>query len=80
MTVDGRTRTVTLLAKLRAYVTVLPRAKRNRTQVLGLYARRPGLGLAVGAMESAELLSGTVDVRLKGLASLRTSSRIGCPF
>ncbi len=69
-----------LLAKLRAYVTVLPRAKRNRSEIFRLYARRPGLALAVGAMESAELLSGTVDIRLKGLASLRTSSRIGCPF
>jgi hypothetical protein len=71
---------VTLLGKLRAYATVLPRAKRNRTELAALYLRRPALGLAIGVMETAELVSGTVDVRLKGLASLRTSSRIGCPF
>jgi hypothetical protein len=69
-----------MLDKLRAYAKVLPRARRNRTQILGLYARRPALGLGVGAMETAELLSGRVDFRLKGLASLKTSSRIGCPF
>jgi hypothetical protein len=69
-----------LLAKLRAYATVLPRAKRNRTEIVRLYGRRPGLGVAVGAMETAELLSGTVDINLKALASLKTSSRIGCPF
>ena len=39
-----------LLAKLRAYAKVLPRAKRNRTEIIGLYARRLGLGLGVVAM------------------------------
>lgn len=68
------------MAKLRAYATVLPRAKRNRTEIARLYLRRPALGLSVGAMEVAELLSGKVDIRLKALASLKTSSRIGCPF
>ena len=69
-----------LLRKIRAYATVLPRAKWGQTELLRLYARRPGLGLGVGAMETVELLSGKVDVRLKALASLKTSSRIGCPF
>ena len=31
-------------------------------------------------METVELLSGKVDLRVKALASLKTSSRIGCPF
>jgi hypothetical protein len=69
-----------LLGKLGAYGRVLPRAKRNRTEIVGLYARRPALGLGVGAMEMAELVSGKVEMRLKALASLKTSSRIGCPF
>lgn len=69
-----------LLAKVRAYATVLPRAKRHRTEILRLYGRRPALGLAVGTMETAALVSGKVDMRLKALASLKTSSRIGCPF
>lgn len=71
---------MTLLGKMRAYAKVLPRAKRNRTEIMRLYGRRPGLGLGVGAMELAELTAGTVDIRLKALASLKTSSRIGCPF
>lgn len=69
-----------LLTKLRAYVTVLPRAQRHQTEMLRIYARRPALGLGVGAMETAQLLNGQVDIRLKALASLKTSSRIGCPF
>lgn len=76
----GRTGVVALLGKLRAYSKVLPRAKRNRAEIARLYARRPALGLGVGAMETAELLSGRVDFRLKALASLKTASRIGCPF
>jgi hypothetical protein len=71
---------VALLSKLRAYARVLPRARRNRTEIVGLYARRPALGLGVGAMETAELVSGRVEMRLKALGSLKTSSRIGCPF
>src|SRR5688572_32603019 len=66
--VHGRTRRVGLLRKIRAYATVLPRAKRNRTEILRIYARRPALGLGVGAMETVELLSGKVDTRLKALA------------
>lgn len=69
-----------LLGKLRVYATVLPRAKWRRTELLHLYARRPALALGVGAMETVGLLSGKVDTRLKALASLKTSSRIGCPF
>jgi hypothetical protein len=71
---------MSLLDKLRAYATVLPRAKRNRAELARLYARRPAMALGVGAMETATLLQGRVDIRLKGLASLKTSSRIGCPF
>lgn len=69
-----------LLAKVRAMATVLPRAKRNRTEIMRMYARRPAIGLGVGAMETAQLVNGKVDIRLKALASLKTSSRIGCPF
>ena len=71
---------MSLLAKVRAYAAVLPRARRNRTEIAALYARRPALGLGVGAMEAAELVSGAVPMNLKALASLKTSSRIGCPF
>jgi hypothetical protein len=69
-----------LLRKLRAYAAVLPTAKRNRTEIAGLYGRRPMLALGMGAMETGQLVSGKVDIRLKALASLKTSSRIGCPF
>lgn len=71
---------MTLLSKLRAYAQVIPRAKRNRAAYAGLYVRRPAMALGVGAMETAQLVGGSVDIRLKALASMKTSSRIGCPF
>ena len=45
---------------------------------LRLAAHRPALLFARGAMEAA-LRGGTVDTRLKTLASLRTALLIGCP-
>lgn len=69
-----------LLGKLRAYSRVLPRAKRNRTDLYRLLAKRPFVGMGVQAMEMAQLLSGRVDGRLKTLAGIKAASRIGCPF
>lgn len=69
-----------LLAKLRAYARLLFRARRNRTDFLRWLVRRPGLGLAVGTYEAALFTSGRFDNRLKYLATLKASSRIGCPF
>lgn len=76
----GRTGVVALLAKLRAYGKVLPRAKRNRTDLYRLLAKRPAVGMGVQAMEVGQLLSGRVDSGLKALAAIKAASRIGCPF
>jgi len=42
--------------------------------------RRPALLAAVGGYEAATLVSNRVDPRLKYLATVKTSSLIGCPF
>jgi hypothetical protein len=69
-----------LLKKLLAYVKVLPRGRRNRTDLVGWMIRRPALLGAIGTYESAVLVSGRMPTTLKALASLKVSSRVGCPF
>ena len=69
-----------LLPKVRAELRVLLRARRNRSDLLRFLVRRPLVLGAVGAYETAVLLSSRLDTRLKCLASVKTSSLIGCPF
>ena len=45
-----------------------------------LLARRPALAFGVSAYETALLLNGRVEGRLKTLAAIKASSLIGCPF
>jgi len=68
-----------LIARLRAYGGVMGRAKRP-LEVPRLLRRRPALLLAVGAYETALMLSGRVEARLKSLAQIKTSALVGCPF
>ncbi len=68
------------IEKIRAYAKVIPRASRNRGDLVGWMWRRPQLLGAIGVYESALLSSGQAPTRLKALAMLRTSSLIGCPF
>lgn len=66
--------------KLWAYLRVLPRARRNRTDLLRWMVRRPQLLAAISAYETGLFAANRADDRLKGLAQLRTSALIGCPF
>jgi hypothetical protein len=66
-------------AKLKAYARVMKRAKRPM-ETLRLLKKRPALLVAVNVYETALLVSGRVDVRLKTLAQIKTSALIGCPF
>ena len=69
-----------LLRKLWAYARVLPRARRNRTDLVAWMVRRPALLGALGSYETAVILSNRVDTRLKMLAGVKASMRAGCPF
>ena len=62
------------------YARLLPRASRNRTDLLRYLIRRPVLLAAVGGYEAAILASNRVDPRLKYLAVVKASSLAGCPF
>jgi hypothetical protein len=66
--------------RLASYVRVLPKAKRNRTYVMGWLGRRPSLLAANQAYETAALLVNGTDTRLKYLAGLKASALAGCPF
>lgn len=69
-----------LVDKVRAYARTLPKAKRNRFDLVRYLARRPAILLAVAGYEAAGFVSGRVDFRTKALASVKASSMIGCPF
>lgn len=72
---------MSLAEKLRAYRTVLARPRYAEIPRGGrLLARRPAIMAAVGAYETALLVSGRVDARLKTLAQVKTGALIGCPF
>ena len=68
-----------LSAKLKAYARVMKRAKRPM-EVLRLLRKRPALFVAVNVYETALMVSGRVDTRLKALAQIKTSALVGCPF
>ena len=72
------------LDKVRAYgrtfARVLPRYRETPADLLRLLVKRPVILGAVGTYETALMVSGRVDSRLKALASLKSSSLIGCPF
>ena len=70
---------MSLIGKLRMYRRVFARG-RDRPAFARLLRKRPALMLAVGAYEAALIASDRVEPRLKTLASLKTSSLIGCPF
>jgi hypothetical protein len=69
-----------LLRKLWVYARVLPRARRNRNDLTRWMVRRPALLGAIGAYESAVMVSNRLDGRVKAFASLRASMQAGCPF
>lgn len=69
-----------LLRRLRAYGRLFRRPLRNKTDLLKYLVRRPAVLAAVGAYETAVMLSNKLDVRVKYLASTRASSLIGCPY
>ena len=48
--------------------------------LLRLLLKRPAILVGVSAFETALLASGKTDGRLKALASVKTSSLVGCPI
>ncbi len=69
-----------LLAYGKTFARRLPRYRESPDDLLRLLVKRPTILAAVGAYETALLISGQVDGRLKSLAMLKASSLVGCPF
>ena len=69
------------LDKLRAYGKTLASARYDEApDLLRLLLKRPAMLMGISAYETALLVSSKVDSRLKMLASIKTSSLVGCPF
>lgn len=69
------------LDKLRAAGKTFARPRYDGLpDVLRLLLKRPAILMGIGAYETALLVSSKADSRLKTLASIKTSSLIGCPF
>lgn len=69
------------LDKVRAYGKIFARTRYRRVpDLLRLLVKRPSILAAVGTYETALFASNRIDSRLKTLASIKTSSLVGCPF
>lgn len=66
-------------AKLRALLSVMRRKKRP-IETLRLLRQRPALLFGVNVFEIVNMMSGRVPIRIKALATVKTSALIGCPF
>jgi hypothetical protein len=69
-----------LLAYGKTFARRLPRYRESPDDLLRLLVKRPTILAAVGTYETALLISGRVDGRLKSLAMLKASTLVGCPF
>ena len=69
-----------LISQLRSYLAVLPKARRNRVDLLRWLMRRPQLLGAIAGYELALLSSARVDPRLKALAELKAGTLITCEY
>ncbi|MGY0501525.1 carboxymuconolactone decarboxylase family protein [Nocardia sp. FBN12] len=66
--------------RIRAYAKVIGQARRNRGDLAGWLGRRPQIGVATVAYETALLFSNRLDPRLKELAELKTAGLVACQF
>lgn len=64
----------------RTFARLLPRRREVPADLPKLLVKRPALMGAVAVYETALMVSGKMDGRLKALASIKASSRVGCPF
>ena len=66
--------------QLRSYLAVLPKARRNRVDLLRWLIRRPQLLSANAGYEMALLASAKTDPRLKALSELKAGTLITCDY
>lgn len=64
----------------RVFGRLIPRYREVPPDILRLLIKRPAIFGAIGTYETALMMSGKMDSRLKSLAMLKSSALIGCPF
>lgn len=69
-----------ILRRIRSHVTVLGRARRHRTDLLGWLVRRPQLLVGQGTYESSLLLMGRFPGDLKALAVAKAAMVVNCEY
>ena len=69
-----------VISQVRAYLAVLPKARRNRVDLVRWLIRRPQLLGANVGYELALMSSGRVPSRLKALAELKAGTVITCEY
>jgi AhpD family alkylhydroperoxidase len=69
-----------VLSQLRTFAAVMPKARRNRTDLVGWLIRRPQLLAATSCYEIALVTSARVPTQLKALAELKAASLVTCEF
>ena len=69
-----------VLSQLRAFAAVMPKARRNRTDLAGWLVRRPQLLAATSCYEIALVTSARVPARFKALAELKAASLVTCEY
>lgn len=69
-----------VVERIRGYATVIGQARRHRGDLAGWLGRRPQIGAATMAYETALLFSNKLDPRLKELAELKTAGLVACQF
>lgn len=69
-----------VVSQLRSYATVLPKARRNRIDLITRLLRRPQLLAATSGFEFALLASARVPNRLKTLGELKAASLMTCEY
>lgn len=71
---------MSIFGQARTYLGVLPKARRNRADLVRWLRRRPQLLAATAGYELALLTSGRMPARLKTLAVLKASTLITCEY
>lgn len=71
---------MSVVSQLRTSLAVLPKARRNRTDLLRWLIRRPQVLGAVAGYELALVASARMPSRLKSLAELKASTVISCEY
>ncbi|MFI5780787.1 carboxymuconolactone decarboxylase family protein [Nocardia sp. NPDC051570] len=68
------------MRRIRQYVKVFTRMRRNRADLFGWWLRRPQVGFGTATYELMLILSNRLEPRLKELAELKVAGMVECEY